>query len=191
MERATILWGRLDAPGHDIATIHHQSDGWIIAGVAIFSAPDGPCRIDYEIQCDAQWTTRACTVHGAIGRRAVHVEVERTPGGVWRIDGTDVAEVRGCTDIDLAFSPATNLLPIRRLALPIGARADVRAAWLRFPELTLEPLEQTYIHTASDRYEYESAGGAFRRELTVDTFGCVIDYPGLWRVEAATPLRLP
>lgn len=37
-----------------------------------------------------------------------------------------------CVDIDLNFSPSTNLLPIRRFDLSVGASAIVRAAWLRF-----------------------------------------------------------
>jgi hypothetical protein len=38
----------------------------------------------------------------------------------------------GCLDIDLGFSPSTNLLPIRRLTLAVGEAATVRAAWLPF-----------------------------------------------------------
>jgi hypothetical protein len=187
----TILWRRLDIPGHEIATIRDQSDGWLVLGVALFVETGSPCRMVYEIRCDAQWTTRECRLRGAIGARSVHLDIERDVGGAWSVDGADVAEIRGCADIDLGFSPVTNLLPIRRLALPIGARAGVSAAWVRFPELTLELLEQTYTHAASDRYTYESAGGQFRRELTVDAFGCVVDYPGIWHTEATTGSGAP
>ena len=62
----------------------------------------------------------------------------------------------------------------------MGASADVRAAWVRFPELAIELLEQRYTRLAAHRYLYESAGGTFRRELTVDDHGFVVDYPGLW-----------
>ena len=48
----------------------------------------------------------------------------------------------GCIDLDLSFSPATNLLAIRRLALPVNEIAEVRSAWLTFPDLDLEPLDQ-------------------------------------------------
>jgi hypothetical protein len=92
--------------------------------------------------------------------------------------------VQGCLDVDLGFSPSTNLLPIRRLKLEIGARADVRAAWVRFPELTLELLEQSYTRLTEHTYLYESAGGEFKRELTVNADGFVVEYPGLWRDES-------
>jgi len=55
---------------------------------------------------------------------------------------------------------------------------------VRFPELALEVLEQVYTRVGEHAYVYESAGGAFRRELTVDAAGFVLDYPGLWAAEA-------
>lgn len=183
-----ILWQRLDLPGHEIATIAPSSDGWLVEGVALLVHSGNPCRIEYEIRCDVHWTTRRCLLRGAIGARSVHSEIERSAVGKWSIDGVEIAALRSCDDIDLGFSPVTNLLPIRRLGLPIGSHAQVRAAWVRFPELTVEVLEQTYSRVASDRYRYESAGGAFRRELTVDAFGCVTEYPGLWRAEATATL---
>jgi hypothetical protein len=187
----TILWQRLDTPGHEVATIERESDGWRLGGVAVFVESGTPCRVDYEIRCDGQWITRRCLLRGAIGGRPVHLEVERDAVGAWSVDGVEIATLRGCADIDLGFSPVTNLLPIRRLGLPIGTHASVRAAWVRFPNLTLEVLEQTYARISRDRYIYESAGGEFRRELTVDDFGCVTEYPGLWRAEATARQSAP
>jgi uncharacterized protein len=180
----TILWHRLDKSGHEVATIARRPEGWLLEGVAVFAENGSPIRLDYDIRCDGLWTTRRCGLRGAIGGRPLRLDIERESSGVWSVDGVEIAELRGCVDVDLGFSPVTNLLPIRRLGLAVGAHASVRAAWVRFPELTLEVLEQTYSRLSRDRYLYESAGGAFRRELTVDDFGCVTDYPGLWHAEA-------
>jgi hypothetical protein len=81
----------------------------------------------------------------------------------------------------------TNTLPIRRLAPAIGESIDVTAAWVRFPELTLEPLPQRYTRLSERRYRYESNGGAFVAELEVDDAGLVITYEGGWeRVAGAS-----
>lgn len=90
----------------------------------------------------------------------------------------------GCSDLDLNFSPSTNLLPIRRLGLAIGQEMAVRAAWLRFPSFTLEPLEQLYRRIDAATYRYESAGGRFVTELQVNAAGFVTHYPDFWQVEA-------
>jgi hypothetical protein len=49
-------------------------------------------------------------------------------------------------------------------------------------------LEQTYTRLSESTYLYESAGGAFRRELTVNDDGFVVDYPGLWREESGSTI---
>ena len=133
---------------------------------------------------DAAWRTTQATIRGRLGTEPVALQLERAASGEWLADGAPVARVAGCDDVDLGFSPSTNLLPIRRLRLAVGASAPVRAAWVRFPELSLELLEQVYTRTAARTYVYESAGGAFRRELAVDSTGFVLDYPGLWVAEA-------
>ena len=187
----TILWRRLDLPGHEITTIVPGAEGWRLSGVAILVESGRPCRIEYDIACDARWVTRHCAIRGHIGSQPVALDVQRSAAAVWSIGGIELPALQGCDDVDLGFSPATNLLPIRRLALPVGAQSIVRAAWIRFPELSAELLVQSYSHVSADRYLYESAGGAFRRELHVDAFGCAIDYPGLWRAEATAPLAAP
>ena len=91
--------------------------------------------------------------------------------------------VAGCVDLDLSFSPATNAIPIRRLALNQGERAEVRAAWLRFPDLSLEELVQTYTRTGESTYHYDSSGGEFVTDIEVDAAGLVVRYPPLWERE--------
>ncbi len=184
IERATIVWQRLDLPGYDTAAVTQTPDGWHLSGVAVLAESGRPCRVEYEIACDPHWLTRLCTISGYIGATTASLDVARNPAGEWTVGGAPAAGLNGCDDIDLGFTPATNLLPIRRLELAVGAKATVRAAWIRFPELTLEVLDQDYTRLAEDRYLYESAGGSFRRELIVDDIGFVIDYPGVWTAQA-------
>lgn len=183
-DSATILWRRLDLPGHDAAALTRTPDGWHLSGVAVLARTNRPCRLEYEIDCDSHWLTRRCTLAGYVGAATVTLDVARDSAGSWIVGGAPAAGLKGCDDIDFGFTPATNLLPIRRLELSVGAKAAVRAAWVRFPELTLEVLDQVYARLADDRYLYESAGGSFRRELRVDDVGFVLDYPDFWRAEA-------
>jgi hypothetical protein len=111
-------------------------------------------------------------------------ELTRNAQGEWDADGRTVAALGDCIDVDLGFSPSTNLLPIRRLSLAVGDHAVVRAAWVRFPTLALEVLEQVYTRLGTNSYRYESAGGTFRRDLTVSEEGWVTEYPDFWRAEA-------
>lgn len=142
-----------------------------------------PCHLSYVVAVDEAWRTRSAQLRGWAGATEVDLDLRVTPDQQWILNGTPVAAVAGCIDVDLSFTPATNLLPIRRLGLPIGSSAPVAAAWLRFPELDLQRLDQVYSRVAEGRYEYSSAGGAFRASLEVSASGLVTDYPGLWREE--------
>jgi uncharacterized protein len=182
---ASIVWHRTDLPGHEFCSLAERNDGARLAGTVVLSNGTTPCSVDYEIRCDAKWRTESCQLFAQIGRRVTELFVRRD-GDVWTVNDEEDMRLVGCEDIDLGFSPSTNLLPIRRLALAVGARASVRAAWIKFPELTLQMLEQTYMRLREDTYRYESAGGTFRRDLKVDARGFVLEYPDLWYAESHT-----
>lgn len=179
----SILWCRLDEPGHEGCRLTSRNGGWQISGSAVFAHGGEACRLAYTIHCNAEWRTLSAAVSGWVGERDVHAEVAREEAGIWRLNGAEVPAVAGCLDVDLNFSPSTNTLPIRRLDLEVGQTATLRAAWLRFPGFALEPLEQSYTRLAENRYRYESTGGWFVAEVTVDGLGLVVDYGEVWRRE--------
>jgi hypothetical protein len=184
MRRATtVLWRRLDQPGHDSARLAFESQHWRIVGAAVFARDREPCRFDYAIVCDSDWRTESARVVGWIGNEVVDIELTVGPAGTWRRNGMECPAVKGCIDVDLHFTPATNTLPIRRLEPVIGRESPVRAAWLN-PELSLEPLEQVYTRMGLTTYNYRSEGG-FRARIEVNDVGLVTEYSGLWRLEAS------
>lgn len=180
-----ILWRRLDRPGHESARIFSRDSRWHLTGAAVFAQEGQPCRLDYWIVCDAGWRTISAKVAGWVGDETVDLAISVGPDQQWMLNETEFPVVAGCTDLDLNFSPSTNLLPIRRLNLAVGEEAAVRAAWLRFPSFHLEPLDQIYRRVDATTYRYESAGGRFVRELPVNEAGFVTLYPGFWQAEGA------
>ena len=61
-------------------------------------------------------------VWGWRGRDAVDLRLHRDSAGTWTLNDELCAEVQGCMDLDLSFTPATNLVPLRRLSLRSGSR---------------------------------------------------------------------
>jgi hypothetical protein len=114
----------------------------------------------------------------------VELDIVAMPGVRWALNGTEQPQVAGCLDVDLNFTPATNLIAIRRLTLQIGDRSEAPAAWLRFPELVLERLEQHYHRVTLDQYDYRAPGVDYAATLRVSEIGFVTRYPGLWELEA-------
>jgi hypothetical protein len=135
------------------------------------------------VVCDSNWTTTSGRVTGWVGHRTVEIELSVDSARRWRLNGVECPTVERSIDLDLNFSPSTNLLPIRRLGLTVGQEAEVQAAWLRFPSFTLEPLAQRYRRLDATTYRYESAGGEFVTELRVNAAGFVTRYADYWEAE--------
>ena len=179
----SILWRGLYLTGHEYCRVNFEDERWFLSGVAVFKHEDQPGRLEYRVECDAQWTTEAARVSGWIGEELIDVEIGVDKDHRWWLNRIEQPQVTNSIDVDLNFRPSTNLLPIRRLGLEVGEEKEVRAAWLRFPTFKLEPLVQVYRRLDEHTYRYESGGGAFTAELKVNSFGLVTTYPGIWEEE--------
>jgi hypothetical protein len=183
MPGQSIIWRRLDKPGHEFARLFFDDSCWHLNGTAIFIYEKQPCCLDYQLKCNSEWETLSAQIRGWVGEKAIETQLSVDANQRWLISGQECAQASGCIDLDLNFSPLTNLLPIRRLNLNVGEKADVRAAWLKFPSFEVEPLEQSYYRIDAITYRYASAGGRFVADLKVNETGFVIHYPNIWQIE--------
>lgn len=183
---ASILWRRLDVEGHDACLLTQADGGHSIQGQAVFVQEDKPCCLAYEVICDAGWRTRSARVDGFLGMRKLHYAIERRADGEWMLNGEPQRGVAGLVDIDLGFTPASNLLAIRRFDLGIGETTPAPAAYLSFPTLEMVLLEQSYRRLDQTRYAYSAPLFGYDEILGVSQHGFVADYPGLWTGVAAS-----
>lgn len=121
------------------------------------------------------------TGRSASGRRETTLESDGS--GRWRLDGEACPQLDGCFDVDLESSSCTNALPVHRLALAVGQRAEAPAAYVRALDLSVERLEQAYARLEDDgprqRFDYTAPRFDFRCVLVYDESGLVLDYPGI------------
>ncbi|WP_457150477.1 putative glycolipid-binding domain-containing protein [Mesorhizobium sp. P5_C1] len=181
---ASILWRRLDVEGHDACLLSPTDGGQSLRGEAIFVQDGQPCCLAYEVICDAGWRTRSARVDGFFGTGKLHYAIERRSSGQWMLNGEAQQGVAWLVDVDLGFTPASNLLAIRRFDLGIGEATPAPAAYLTFPELRLVRLDQTYRRLDTVRYAYAAPMFGYDEVLDVSPHGFVVDYPGLWRAVA-------
>lgn len=142
-------------------------------------------QLSYRVDCDHAWLTVGGHVRGWLGAKAVDFVVARTSAGAWTLDGAVVEAPADCVDLDLGFTPATNLVALRRLALAEGQAADAPAAWLDIATGTLARLPQRYERRTPTSYWYEAPSVGYAELLEVDPNGFVCSYPGLWEREPA------
>ncbi|MGX5840151.1 putative glycolipid-binding domain-containing protein [Mesorhizobium sp. ArgA1] len=180
LTQASILWRRLDVEGHDACLLSRAEGGYGLKGQAIFVQEGQPCCLAYQVTCDASWQTKSARVDGFLGQRALRYAIERAADGRWTLNGEIQLDVAGLVDVDLGFTPASNLLAIRRFDLGVGQATPAPAAYLTFPELRLTRLEQSYKRLDKVRYAYAAPLFGYDDTLKVSPTGFVLDYPGLW-----------
>ncbi|HVN28269.1 MAG TPA: putative glycolipid-binding domain-containing protein, partial [Candidatus Binataceae bacterium] len=90
-------------------------------------------------------------------------------------------QLRGAIDVDIAVTPFTNILPIRRLGLSEGQRAEILVVYFQLPQLTVTTDRQRYTRLGNRVYRYESVDSDFTRDIEVDERGLVVTYPDLFR----------
>jgi uncharacterized protein len=178
-----MLWRRLDSAGHDACRLVQEDGGWRLEGAAVFGHAGVPACLAYELDCDGEWRTRAGLVRGWVGTRPLDFRITRTPDGVWTLNGQIVPGLEACIDLDLGFTPSTNLFQLRRIALEVGQAADVPVAWLDVPVGSLSTLRQRYERRTADAYWYEAPRFDYCALLRVSAVDFVESYPTLWEAE--------
>lgn len=181
----SVIWRSAQTPDADYCTLYTHPSGYDLRGAVVAVLESLPYLIHYEVICDKIGQTKEVAVSAQSGENARQLRLSVDGEGLWWRDGREVDTLRGCVDVDLGITPATNTLPIRRCNLEVSKSREVKAAWVRFPHLNIEPLSQRYTRLDERRYRYESGTG-FEVVLEVNEMGLVTAYPGGWQLETRT-----
>ena len=185
MTTRRVSWRRTDEVRADEHCTFSVRDAGLSLVGTVMGAEDGiPVRIEYRVLTDATGATTAVHVRDLRGFQQRTLQLARDTKGNWTVDGAADRLLKGCLDVDLGCSPSTNTLPIRRLHLGIGSSKTGNAAMIRFPDLVVEAVGQTY--TRQDEYTYRYASGAFEGELIADEDGVVAQFAAWERTGVAT-----
>ena len=169
--------------GFEVVFFDNRNGGCLIHGCTAAIEDGTPWTVEYAIELDGARSTRSARIGGrsAAGPRSALLEADGA--GRWLVNGKPAPQLDGCLDVDLESSALTNALPVRRLALAVGARASAPAAYVRAADLAVARLEQTYVRApgqdAGECYDYAAPAFDFESRLTYDRSGLVLDYPGI------------
>ncbi len=169
-----VTWRRTDVHGLGTGRLDH-GDGWELDAHEIVTGRSS-YAISYGIELTDDWRTEYASL--GLTRRAVSfgTSIDVNPvSAEWWVSGRRRRALDGCVDIDVAATPATNTISIRRLGLKVGQEAIIRVVWVDVPSLRVVPVAQGYRRIGHDTYEFRPVGGRTYR-LTVDADGLVIDY---------------
>jgi uncharacterized protein len=182
-----LIWRQLDGLGLEHCRLVEEDLATSLDGAAVVMDAGVAWRLNYGIVCDRDWRTRLVSVGAVAGASDRALALAVGEDGRWSVDGAVRSELDGCVDVDLGFTPSTNTLPIRRVALGIGESATIDVAWVEFPSFVVQRAAQRYTRLRDRVYRFEHLTTSFVAELEVDSSGLVVVYPGLW--EQVEPSR--
>ncbi|MFM0308561.1 putative glycolipid-binding domain-containing protein [Paraburkholderia sp. RL17-383-BIF-A] len=174
-----VRWASEEGDGIEHLAFDAHEDGFAVESVLVGQRYGNPYGLHYKVRCDAQWRTRFAWLKIVGGGE---LELHGDGEGHWRDGhGLELSAIEGCIDIDIAATPFTNTLPIRRLQLAEGERRPISVAYISTPDLQVTRVEQAYTCIAlHGEYRYEGIFRDFTADMKVDEDGLVIDYPTLF-----------
>lgn len=185
---STALWERDDRTFLEIGRLDRDGDRDLLSGVVVYRGRGGPTSVSYHIETDSRGHSRdvRVTLDEPAGVQTLTLTADET--GRWIRDGAPLDLAFPCSDVDLAISPSTNTLAIRRLNLGVGESGTARVAWVQVPSFKVRAVEQTYERVDRGTYRFKGRFGSYR--IDVDEHGIVLDYPGGgWRAVAHRGLK--
>jgi uncharacterized protein len=160
-------------------SLTRDGQGWAARSVVIGARGGRTYGLGYQFVCDARWSVRWLELVTTEGLR---LELHSDGLGRWTDGaGSSLPEFDGCTDVDLAGTPFTNTLPIRRLAWSEGKPVELAMLYVPFDSFTPMIDRQRYTCLRQGRlFLYEAADASFKALLPIDEDGLVLDYPELF-----------
>lgn len=177
------LWRAQDVAGVEHVRLDRSHPGWDVFDSMIVREHEGRIvRGGYTLIVDKTFRTlevRIMAEQEPGTMAALHLLA--TGDGTWTdADERRIPSLDGAVDVDIAWSPLTNMLPVRRVDLQPGDEREITVAYIALPSLEVRPMTQRYTRVDASTVRYTSRDGAFVRDLTVDEDGMVLEYPGFF-----------
>ncbi|MCE7009455.1 putative glycolipid-binding domain-containing protein [Kibdelosporangium philippinense] len=172
---------RLESVRLLVADSRLKASGRIIAA----ASDDGPAfSASLEATTDQVGAFGRLLIRATTAEDECQISVTRTKDGLWLVDrgsGSERGAFGGSMDVDVEGAVLFNCLAIRRLGLHKEAGShELPVVHVSLPTLTVNLMQKTYttVSIGDDMSVVNYKYGSIDVDLTVDSNGLVIDYPG-------------
>lgn len=167
-----VRWETWDGEHAEILTLQWENEAWTAAGTV------GRERVQYVLRISPLWHVRQLLLFRDLDQPDLWLASDGHHR--WgEINGAHRPELDGCADIELACTPFTATLPIRRLPLGVGDAAELPVVTVDVETLGVVARTRRYARLAERRWLVAVDGEEI--EFDVDRYGVAIDLPGRFR----------
>ena len=173
-----MRWSAWEGDGIEEVSFRWENEGWTVEG--FLRGVD----VQYVLRLNSAWRVQQFMLFRDMDDPDLWLATDGA--GRWgEVNGAHRVDLDACTDIDIALTPLTDSILVRRLPLHVGHAAEVTVALVDVETLAVDRVHRRYSRLAESRWlvEHLDAHGAVVHgaEVDVDELGFVVDYPGLVR----------
>jgi len=170
----TVAWESVSRQTTSKVDLRWENEGWTAEGTL------GTDNAQFVLRLSAGWIIQQFLLFRDMQEPDLWLGTDGS--GRWgEVNGAHRTELDGCTDLDLAGTPFTNCIPIRRLPLHIGDSATISVAVIDTETLSVIRATHQYTKVAQHTWRYLSASSGAEVQVAVDEFGFVLDEPNNFR----------
>lgn len=174
-----ITWEALDWKGLEQCTINTLPSGYIVTSKVEGEIDSQPFNVEYTIEINLQWEVTFVKIVSLPDDQTL-LELYKKRQQWIDQHNKKLQRFSSCKDIDIAITPFTNTLPIRRLTFAPQQKHAITVIYIDFPFGSIKPMKQWYTQLTERTYKYEDETG-YTNTITVDEQGFVVDYPHLFK----------
>lgn len=156
-------------------------DGMLAESYITGRSPEGtPFAVAYKMELTADWRMKHLSVFSLLD---VHKRLRLVSdfAGHW-FNGSREQQfaLDGCEFVDIALTPFTNTLPIKRLALT-AEPTPVDTIFIDLPSFTVGKTQHFYSKRDEGVFYFQDVKAQTKAEITIDADGLVQEYTGLFK----------
>lgn len=174
MEPFAARWEPWEGTGAEELSVEWDNGGW--------TAQARSTRLDvtYVVRFSPTWQVRQFLLF----RDAEEPDLWLATDGHARwgeMNGAHRTDLDGCTDLSIVGSPFSLTMPVRRLPLHVGDRAEIHTAEIDTELLLVLPVHERYTRLGERRWRKETVTPGTATEWDVDEHGLPYDVDGSFR----------
>ena len=181
-EQKTVIWQREEGETNTLETLQFKKYGndFIAKSLVNGIIKSRPILIEYHLIISGNWLIKEVEIKSLLAHK--NITLKSGSNGKWYdVDNQEIPELDGCLDIDIAITPFTNTLPIKRLGNSLKQRTKITVLYFDIDNWCFKKVEQNYTKLTDNLYKYEGVFRNFVADLPIDDYGFVTTYPGLFK----------
>jgi hypothetical protein len=169
-----VSWSTWDGDYSETLTLSWDNEAWTAVGKV------GRERVEYVLRLAPTWRVRQFLLFRDLEDPDLWLAIDAQHR--WgEVNGSYRRELDGCADIELACTPFTATVPIRRLRLAVGEAADINVIDVDVETLATSRQPVRYERLGATTFGRTALTTGALRQFEVDEFGLVVDEPARFR----------